>query len=137
MRPARTLRPSSVSLVLGPRRVCRRFVSHQHANRSIAQLLQWRPTGQADNVVVNGFVRSVRAMKARRFVALGDGSSLAPLQALVPADTAEGYALYRQMRVSAVPVADAVSAAWPWAQLSASPARGWPHPEQPRAMSCM
>jgi asparaginyl-tRNA synthetase len=29
-------------------------------------------------------------MKAHRFVALGDGSSLAPLQALVQADHAEG-----------------------------------------------
>ncbi|KAL2137105.1 hypothetical protein VTI74DRAFT_8737 [Chaetomium olivicolor] len=88
MRPATTLRPSTVSRVLGPRRVFRRRVSQQ-ANRSIAQLLQWRPTGNVDDVVVNGFVRSVRSMKAHRFIALGDGSSLAPLQALIDADQAE------------------------------------------------
>jgi asparaginyl-tRNA synthetase len=74
---------------LRPRRVAsfHRYVSHQ-ANRSIAELLQWRPAQAADDVTVNGFVRSVRSMKARRFVALGDGSSLAPLQALVEADHA-------------------------------------------------
>lgn len=89
MRPASALRPSSVSRVLNARRVCRRCLSQQ-ANRSVAQLLQWRPTEKADDVVINGFVRSVRSMKAHRFVALGDGSSLAPLQALVQADYAEG-----------------------------------------------
>ncbi|CAK7214224.1 asparaginyl-tRNA synthetase [Sporothrix eucalyptigena] len=36
-------------------------------------------------VVVNGFIRSVRTMKKYTFVTLGDGSSLAPLQAVVPA----------------------------------------------------
>jgi len=91
MRPAPALRPSSVSRVLGPRRVAsfHRYVSQQ-APRSVAELLQWRPVENADDVVVNGFVRSVRSMKAHRFVALGDGSSLAPLQALVQADHAEG-----------------------------------------------
>lgn len=97
MRPATTPRPSTVSRVLGPRRVSRRFVSHQ-AGRSIAQLLQWRPAEKVDDVVVNGFVRSVRSMKAHRFIALGDGSSLAPLQALAEAGQAEnaegcGYSL--------------------------------------------
>lgn len=90
MRPAPVLWPSSISSrALRPRRVCRRWVSQQ-ANRSVAQLLQWRPAEKVDDVVVNGFVRSVRSMKAHRFVSLGDGSSLAPLQALVPADHAEG-----------------------------------------------
>lgn len=97
MRPAPPLRPSSVSRVLAPRRVSsfRRYVSQaqqaqQAISRSISDLLKWRPAEQADHVVVNGFVRSVRAMKTHRFVALGDGSSLAPLQALVEADHAEG-----------------------------------------------
>jgi asparaginyl-tRNA synthetase len=92
MRPALALRPASagVSRVLRPRRVpsFHRYVSQQ-ANRSVAELLRWRPAKKVDDVVVNGFVRSVRSMKTNRFVALGDGSSLAPLQALVPADHAE------------------------------------------------
>lgn len=67
--------------------------AHQ-AVRSVAQLLQWKPKPpeKVDHVVVNGFVRSVRSMKAHRFVSLGDGSSLAPLQAVVQADHAEGCA---------------------------------------------
>ena len=91
MRPAPALRPSIVSRVLGPRRVpsFHRHVSRQ-ANPSVAELLQWRPADKADNVVVNGFVRSVRPMKSHRFVALGDGSSLAPLQALVAPDDDTG-----------------------------------------------
>ncbi len=99
MRPAPPLRPSTVSRVLAPRRVSsfRRHVSQaqqvqqaQQASRSISDLLKWRPAEKTDSVVVNGFVRSVRAMKTHRFVALGDGSSLAPLQALVEADHADG-----------------------------------------------
>lgn len=59
---------------------------------SIAECLRWEPESEEDNVVVQGYVRSVRGMKTHRFVSLGDGSSLAPLQAVVPADTnqAEG-----------------------------------------------
>ncbi|GAB1317581.1 asparaginyl-tRNA synthetase [Madurella fahalii] len=100
MRPAPVLRPSSVSpRVLGPRRVCRRWVSQQ-ANRSVAQLLQWRPAEKVDHVAVNGFVRSVRSMKSHRFVSLGDGSSLAPLQAVVPTDHAEGLAVGAAVRLT-------------------------------------
>ncbi len=98
MRPAPALRPSSVSRVLGPRRVAsfRRCLSQQAqqarqaSNRPISELLKWRPEEKADDVVVNGFVRSVRSMKTHRFIALGDGSSLTPLQALVDADHADG-----------------------------------------------
>ncbi|KAK3899510.1 hypothetical protein C8A05DRAFT_18055 [Staphylotrichum tortipilum] len=101
MRPAPALRPSIVSRVLGPRRVpsFHRHVSRQ-ANRSVAELLQWRPADKADNVVVNGFVRSVRPMKSHRFVALGDGSSLAPLQALVAPDDASGLAVGAAVRLT-------------------------------------
>jgi hypothetical protein len=91
MRFTPALRPSSVSRVLRPRRACQRYVSQQ-VNRSIAQLLAWKPDEKVDDVVVNGFVRSIRSMKANQFVSLGDGSSLAPLQALVRAENAEGYA---------------------------------------------
>ncbi|KAL2023744.1 hypothetical protein VTK56DRAFT_1458 [Thermocarpiscus australiensis] len=99
MRPAPAFRASNVSRVLRPRRVCRRCLSQQ-ANGSVAQLLQWKPAEQVDNVVVNGFVRSVRSMKAHRFVSLGDGSSLTPLQALVRADDAEGLAVGAAVRLT-------------------------------------
>lgn len=70
----------------------RRSVSHDNGPpRSIAKLLQWKPQVACGDVVVNGFIRSVRSMKAWTFVVLGDGSSLAPLQAVVPTNQAEGY----------------------------------------------
>ncbi len=62
----------------------------QHAPASISGLLEWKPTNPVEKVAVNGFVRSVRAMKSHRFISVGDGSSLAPLQAVVPVDQAEG-----------------------------------------------
>jgi hypothetical protein len=64
----------------------------RQATRPIAHLLRWKPTEKVDNVVVHGYVRSVRSMKSHSFVSLGDGSSLAPLQAVIPADHAEQYA---------------------------------------------
>ncbi|KAK3376681.1 hypothetical protein B0T24DRAFT_524845 [Lasiosphaeria ovina] len=72
----------------------------QDANRSIAQLLQWRPAGEAAGVVVNGYVRSVRSMKGHRFVSLGDGSSLPPLQAVVPVDQGEGLTIGAAVRLT-------------------------------------
>ena len=77
----------------------RRSASYQ-AKRSIAQLLQWKPAEKVDNVVVEGFVRSVRSMKMHRFVSLRDGSSLAPLQAVVHADHAHGCELLSPTCVS-------------------------------------
>ncbi|KAL9065905.1 MAG: hypothetical protein Q9157_007313 [Trypethelium eluteriae] len=46
--------------------------------------------GEPQDVTVTGFVRSVRKQKQRAFVALGDGSSYKPLQALVHPDQADG-----------------------------------------------
>lgn len=66
------------------------------ASRSIARLLEWKPQEEVRDVVVNGFIRSVRSMKSRSFVALGDGSSLASLQALVPTNQAQGCGLFFQ-----------------------------------------
>lgn len=66
------------------------------ASRSVARLLEWKPQEEVRDVVVNGFIRSVRSMKSRSFVALGDGSSLASLQALVPTNQAQGYGLFLQ-----------------------------------------
>ncbi|KAL1912630.1 asparaginyl-tRNA synthetase [Sporothrix stenoceras] len=57
--------------------------------RSVADFLQWTPTDAVPDVVVHGFVRSVRTMKKYSFVTLGDGSSLAGLQAVVPASLLE------------------------------------------------
>lgn len=85
------------SSVTPPRPRNQRCLSSQ---RSIAQFLQWKPAQKVDDVVVHGHVRSVRSMKAHRFVSLGDGSSLAPLQALVPADRAEGVTVGAAVRLT-------------------------------------
>ena len=61
------------------------------APKSIAGLLQWKPEDAVDHVQVHGYIRSVRAMKRAHFVSLGDGSSLDGVQAVVPADQAEGW----------------------------------------------
>lgn len=77
----------------------RRYVSSGAGNvpsRPIARLLEWKPQEEVRDVVVNGFIRSVRSMKSRSFVALGDGSSLASLQALVPSSQAEGCGSFLQ-----------------------------------------
>ena len=60
------------------------------APKTIAGFLEWKPTDAVTEVQVNGYVRSVRAQKKTHFVSLGDGSSLDVLQAVVPADKAEG-----------------------------------------------
>jgi asparaginyl-tRNA synthetase len=52
------------------------------ASLSVAELLD-TPPAAPDNVIVNGFVRSVRNQKNRSFASIGDGSSLEPLQALL------------------------------------------------------
>lgn len=83
-------RVSQTSSNLAPRSLAGRRCLSQLLKRSVAQYLQWKPAEKVDGVVIDGYVRSVRSMKAHRFVSLGDGSSLAPLQALVPADQAEG-----------------------------------------------
>ena len=55
---------------------------------SVAQLLD-TPSATPDNVIVNGFVRSVRNQKNRSFASIGDGSSLEPLQALLTPQQAQ------------------------------------------------
>lgn len=88
----------------------RRYVSSGAGNvhsRPIARLLEWKPQEEARDVVVNGFIRSVRSMKSRSFVALGDGSSLASLQALVPTSQAEGCGSFFQFFLSWLDTFDA------------------------------
>jgi asparaginyl-tRNA synthetase len=58
---------------------------------SVAGFLEWRPAEGVPGVNVNGYVRSVRAQKRHHFVSLGDGTSAESLQAVVPADQAEGW----------------------------------------------
>lgn len=43
----------------------------------------------SSDVTVNGFVRSIRKQKTRSFAAIGDGTSLEPLQALLTPAQAE------------------------------------------------
>jgi hypothetical protein len=43
-----------------------------------------------DTIRVNGFVRSVRKQKKFAFAAIGDGSTLKPLQAVLTPEQAEG-----------------------------------------------
>ncbi|KAK4166533.1 putative mitochondrial asparaginyl-tRNA synthetase precursor [Cladorrhinum sp. PSN259] len=108
------MRPAALELALRPSRriiarvpaatrpthgLGRRYVS-SFPSKSVSQLLQWKPAEKVDDVVVNGFVRSVRGMKAHRFVSLGDGSSLAPLQAVVETDQADGLAVGAAVRLT-------------------------------------
>ncbi|KAF5517890.1 Asparagine--tRNA ligase [Colletotrichum aenigma] len=53
------------------------------SRRTVAQFLDWKPDTEVQNVVVNGYVRSVRNMKTEQFVNIGDGSTRTPLQAMV------------------------------------------------------
>ncbi|OHE92210.1 asparaginyl-tRNA synthetase [Colletotrichum orchidophilum] len=53
------------------------------SRKTVAQFLEWKPDTEVKDVVVNGYVRSVRNMKTERFVNIGDGSSRSPIQALV------------------------------------------------------
>jgi hypothetical protein len=55
---------------------------------SIASLLDSAPA-ETENVTVNGFIRSIRNQKQRSFAAIGDGSSLEPLQALLTPEQAQ------------------------------------------------
>lgn len=110
------------------------------ASRSVARLLEWKPQGEVRDVVVNGFVRSVRSMKSRSFVALGDGSSLASLQALVPTNQAEGCALPLQtpcLGLSLLMLTGRLHTVSPWELPFASPGPGFPQraPDSPTSFT--
>ncbi|KAK1959879.1 asparaginyl-tRNA synthetase [Colletotrichum sublineola] len=51
--------------------------------KTVAQFLDWKPETEVKDVVLNGYVRSVRNMKTERFINVGDGSSRTPIQALI------------------------------------------------------
>ncbi|KAI0401449.1 hypothetical protein F4802DRAFT_427470 [Xylaria palmicola] len=67
--------------------------------RSVSGLLDFKPSEAVADVRIDGYVRSVRAQKRYHFVALGDGSSLESLQAVVPADQAEGLTIGAAVRL--------------------------------------
>ncbi|KAI1082452.1 asparaginyl-tRNA synthetase [Whalleya microplaca] len=77
--------------------VSRAFIST--APTSVAGFLDFKPHETVSDVKVDGYVRSVRSQKHRHFVALGDGSSLESLQAVVPADQAEGLTIGAAVRL--------------------------------------
>ncbi|KAK6856077.1 hypothetical protein PG995_008228 [Apiospora arundinis] len=79
------------------RRIPRAFMTT--TPKTIAAFLEWKPTDAVTEVQVNGYVRSVRAQKKTHFVSLGDGSSLDLLQAVVPADKAEGLTIGAAVRL--------------------------------------
>ncbi|KAH8673470.1 asparaginyl-tRNA synthetase-like protein [Xylariales sp. PMI_506] len=81
-------RPGAQLLRHTPWTASRAFISS--VPNSIAGLLQWKPDGSISDVDVKGYVRSVRAQKKHHFVSLSDGTTVNSLQAVVPADLAEG-----------------------------------------------
>lgn len=62
------------------------------SRRTVAQFLDWKPDTEVQNVVVNGYVRSVRNMKTEQFVNIGDGSTRTSLQAMVSRSQDERWA---------------------------------------------
>ncbi|KAI1851417.1 hypothetical protein JX266_003492 [Neoarthrinium moseri] len=66
---------------------------------NVAGLLRWEPSEPVSGVEINGYVRSVRAQKKHHFVSLGDGTTINSLQAVVPADQAEGLTIGSAVRL--------------------------------------
>ncbi|XXH01987.1 asparaginyl-tRNA synthetase [Hypoxylon texense] len=93
LRGALIQRPLTLSLPTAPRA----FIST--APVSVEYLLGFKPHEPVSEVKVDGFVRSVRAQKRHCFVSFGDGSSLEPLQAVLPADQAEGLTIGAAVRL--------------------------------------
>lgn len=88
---------SPVRGALSRAHISRFIVPSAHSRAAISTLpstisgfLELAPDEAVENVKIDGYVRSVRAQKRHHFVALGDGSSLQSLQAVVPADQVEG-----------------------------------------------
>jgi len=67
-------------------------ILQEAAASSIAHLLDKGPA-RPEKVVVNGFIRSIRNQKQHSFAAIGDGSTLEPLQALLSPAQAQRYLL--------------------------------------------
>lgn len=69
----------------------RSYSSQCHKTISVGNLLQSQSSGS--DVTVHGFIRSIRKQKTRSFLAIGDGTSLEPLQALLTPTQAERFDL--------------------------------------------
>ncbi|KAI1350438.1 hypothetical protein F5Y01DRAFT_286362 [Xylaria sp. FL0043] len=94
---SRTRPRPSPSRVIGSSSSSRASVST--ASQNVAFFLDLKPDEPVEDVKIYGYVRSVRAQKRHHFVALGDGSSLESLQAVVPADQAEGLTIGAAVRL--------------------------------------
>ena len=60
-------------------------------SQRIHRLLQPESTADGSNVTVSGFIRTLRKQKKIAFVALGDGSTLQPLQVVLQPEQCQGY----------------------------------------------
>ncbi|KAI1762896.1 asparaginyl-tRNA synthetase [Hypoxylon sp. FL1150] len=77
----------------------RAFISTAPIYRNVAHLLHFMPLQPIPGIKIDGFIRSIRAQKKHHFVALGDGSSLDPIQAVIPSDQAEGLTIGAAVRL--------------------------------------
>jgi hypothetical protein len=69
-------------------------ISEPHYISNIAALLYALPDAtqhEPRSLAVKGFVRSVRKQKNIAFLAIGDGSTFQPLQAVLSPEQAQGY----------------------------------------------
>ncbi|OTA92195.1 hypothetical protein M434DRAFT_329556 [Hypoxylon sp. CO27-5] len=100
MNPIRPLlrgAPLRSPLKLSSRNIPHAFIST--VPTSVSGFLDFKPHQPVSDVKIDGFVRSVRAQKRYHFVSLGDGSSLDSLQAVVPADQADGLDIGAAVRL--------------------------------------
>ncbi|KAI1339672.1 hypothetical protein F5Y15DRAFT_407066 [Xylariaceae sp. FL0016] len=74
-------------------------VSISTVPKTVSGLLDFKPNEAVEEVQIDGFVRSVRSQKRHHFVSLGDGTSFYPLQAVVPADQAQGLTIGAAIRL--------------------------------------
>lgn len=87
---------------------CRPRCSSTFCPTNIAALLRpaplssssQKPPADGDQVMVNGFVRTVRKQKRIAFTAIGDGSTLQTVQAVMPPHLAEGFVKQLQLSTS-------------------------------------
>lgn len=61
---------------------------------TLADLRSWTPGGPSPEIKVYGHVRSVKKLAQHMFVNITDGSSMRPLQAVVPRSLNSEYALH-------------------------------------------
>ncbi|KAI1421599.1 hypothetical protein F5Y12DRAFT_787372 [Xylaria sp. FL1777] len=91
---------TSPSRFIGPSAFSRASISTESTvPRTVSSFLDFTPAVPIEDVKIYGYVRSVRAQKHYHFVTLGDGSSLEALQAVVPADQAEGLTIGAAVRL--------------------------------------